>query len=114
MPHFFAVGADYAFASGTLSFTSSQGTASYFVDILPDELAEGLESFGVSLFEIGISLGGVTRTLSVQEAGRLSLQPSTATISIIHYDDCKYIIIPITKMSNQIQYGLYKCVISMF
>ena len=100
MPHFFAVGADYAFASATLSFTSSQGTASYSVDILPDELTEGLESFGVSLSDIGISLGGVTRTLSDQEAGRLSLQPATATVSIDD-DDCKYM--PITKMSDQIQ-----------
>ena len=59
------------------------------MDILPDELNEGLESFGVSLSDIGISLGGVTRTLSVQEAGRLSLQPPTATIFI----NRKYILI---------------------
>ena len=99
---FFAAGADYSFARGTLSFTSSQGTASYAVDILPDELTEGLESFGVSLFDIGISLDEVTRSLSVQEAGRSSLQPSTATVSIDD-DDGKYI--PITKMSDH-----YKCV----
>ena len=111
MPHFFAVGADYAFASGSLSFTSSQVTATYSVDILPDELTEGLESFGVSLSDIGISLDGVTRTLSDQEAGRLSLQPATAIVSIDD-DDRKYI--TIIKMSDQIQYGHYECVISMF
>ena len=86
---FFAAGADYGSASGSISFTSSQASASYSVDVLPDKLAEGLESFGVNLSDIGISLGGVTRTLSAQEAGRLSLQPSTAIVSIDD-DDRKF------------------------
>ena len=59
----------------------------YSVNIFPDDLREQqLESFGVSLFNISIALIGVTRTLSAQEAGRLSLKPASAQINIVDGD----------------------------
>ena len=86
----FAAGEDYDFANGTLSFTSSEGTAGYSVDILQDELTEGQEMFAVSLSGFRISLGGMFITLVAQEGGRLSLQPDSASVTI-EDDDRKYL-----------------------
>ena len=71
---------DYVERSGSIQLTSDDRTTFHGVLILPDEIAEGVETLGLMLSNPSIRFSGEPQA---DEVARLQIAPDTATVVIL-------------------------------
>lgn len=78
--------ADYGSIQQTIGFAQPGLTQLISVTIVDDSFTETSETFGAVLSNPVVQVGGVERSLSDDEAVRIQIQPSVASVEILDND----------------------------
>ena len=76
------------------------------ITIFDDSFTEANETFGASLSNPSVLVGGTPRSLSDQEAARVIVQPATASVEILD-NDGKYLLVIVSLRLNNYPCYLY-------